>query len=178
MNIFLITCLVLIAAAIGLLVLLRGNRRFQKESALENHLQLVDMAAFLNLVSPEERAYLRENLSRDDFRTSQRQRIRAAIEYVFRIMDNSKILIRIAETAVTSSNPEILAAGRRMLEAATTARALSVLTILRLYLEFLFPQLDLNVAAMISKYNDMQRQFDRFRQMDYLTALRAENPIS
>ncbi|MFZ0802262.1 MAG: hypothetical protein WAN70_08850, partial [Terriglobales bacterium] len=42
----------------------------------------VDLRAFRNLTDPEEEEYLRLNLPPADFRRIQRERLRAAVEYI------------------------------------------------------------------------------------------------
>ena len=53
----------------------------------------VDVGAFRNLMDPEEEQFLRENLTKSDFRRIHRERLRAAIEYAGCAAWNAAILL-------------------------------------------------------------------------------------
>ena len=90
-----ITTLVLIAIAILALAfffgMLRGRAAAVPDvSDLRDQVRPVDLAAFRNLVDPDEESYLREHLPRGEFRAIRRERLRAGIDYVQCVVESGK----------------------------------------------------------------------------------------
>src|SRR2546429_8367388 len=75
----------------------------------------VDIDAFRNLIDPAEEEFLRENLPAGEFRVIQRERLRAAVEYVSCAAHNAAILVRLGESARLNLDPKIAEAGQRIL---------------------------------------------------------------
>src|SRR2546430_12950059 len=75
----------------------------------------VDIDAFRNLIDPAEEEFLRENLPASEFRVIQRERLRAAVEYVSCAAHNAAILVRLGEAARVSPDPKIAEAGQQLL---------------------------------------------------------------
>jgi len=133
-----ITTALLIAFALVVVgVLVRAIRRRRAPvpdlHALEAHTQPVDLAAFRNLVDPAEEDYLRENLPAGPFHALQRERMRAALEYVRRTAYNSAILLRVGEAARRDPNPEVAAAARTLMNDALRLRMNAMLAMVVLY---------------------------------------------
>ena len=166
-------------ASLTLVVLLLAHHRKKtlaaRQTSATPEIFPVDLIAFQNLMSPSERTYLREHLHGSEFRVIQRARTRAAMDYVGRIHKNAKLLVRIGESAIQSSNPQVVAAGETIHDLALRTRAYALLTMLRLYLELLFPQADLNVTTVLHGYRDLQQQFDQFRRFDFPGLIKAES---
>src|SRR5438034_9438404 len=78
----------------------------------------VDIDAFRNLIDPAEEDFLRQSLPAGEFRVIQRERLRAAVEYVSCAAHNAAVLVRLGEAARASSDPKIAQAGRQLLDSA------------------------------------------------------------
>src|SRR5690348_12757190 len=66
---------------------------------LASQLRSVDVDAFRNLINEGEEEYLRQRLLPSEFKSIQRERKLAAIEYIGCAAKNAAILIRLAEAA-------------------------------------------------------------------------------
>src|SRR4249920_2495910 len=75
-------------------------------------LNSVDLEAFRNLIDEEEERFLRANLPPAEFRRVQRQRLRAAIDYIGGASQNAKILIHLGQISRNSPDPHVAEAGR------------------------------------------------------------------
>ena len=88
----------------------------------------VDLEAFRNLVDPAEEDYLRSNLSPRQFREVQRERMRAALEYVRNAAHNAAFLLRMGEAATQNADPRIAQAGSQLIDSALRLRAYALLS--------------------------------------------------
>lgn len=84
----------------------------------------VDIDAFRNLIDPAEEEFLRENLPAGEFRAVQRERLRAAVEYVSCAAHNAAILVRLGESARLNLDPKISEAGQQLLDSGFAPPAL------------------------------------------------------
>ena len=106
-------------------------------------LKPVDLVAFRNLVDPDEEEFLQSNLSPVDFRILQRERLRAAVDYIAVTRRNAAVLLRMGEAAARSENSETVLASRRLMYSAYR---------LRLYAPFVIAMLLLRVALPNSRF--------------------------
>src|SRR5215467_2346300 len=109
--------LLITAIAVALLAILwfavRGRSAAVTDlSDIERLTKPVDLEAFRNLVDPEEEEYLRSNLSAADFRSVQRERLLAAVDYMTGVSRNAAVLLRLGELARRSSDAEVAVAGQ------------------------------------------------------------------
>ena len=121
MTMTIILVLIALLALVCLLWLAKG--RTVSASVLQNpaeHMQAVDVEAFRNLVDPDEEEFLRANLSPSGFRKIQRQRLRAAVEYVSCAAQNAAILLRVADAGRRSPDPATAEAAEKLVDNATT----------------------------------------------------------
>jgi hypothetical protein len=81
------------------------------------YLRAVDIEAFRNLVDPKKEKFLRANLSPAKFRKIQRQRLRAAVEYVSCAAQNAAILLPLADAGRRSPDPATAEAAESWLTA-------------------------------------------------------------
>ncbi len=106
--------LTVVALAILLLLLyVEGGRNSSVNSVedLAGRTRPVDLEAFRNLVDAGEEDFLRASLSRREFRAVQRERTRAAVEYIRKSAHNAACLLRLGEAASRSGDPRIAEAG-------------------------------------------------------------------
>jgi hypothetical protein len=137
-------------------------RMRSRQPALADHthldelLQAVDLEAFRNLIDDDEERFLRENLPPAKFRSLQRQRLRAAIDYIAGISHNAGILLHFGQVARTSPDPQIAEAGRNLVDNASRLRLYALSATAKLYGRMLFPGLRSETAAVTHCYEQMR----------------------
>ena len=115
----------------------------------------VDIDAFRNLIDPAEEDFLRENLPPMEFRAIQRERLRAAVEYVNCAAHNAAILVGLGEAARVSPDPKIAEAGQQLLDSALRLRLYALLSIPRLYLGIVLPGAHLSAGRLVDNYQTL-----------------------
>lgn len=101
----------------------------------------LDLAAFRNLVDPEEEAFLRSRLPADQFRTIKRERTWAALAYVRDLSRIALELSRFAHAAQNGSDPQLAELGRQIAYGAVSLRLLALQVTGRLFVSAAFPAL-------------------------------------
>jgi hypothetical protein len=125
---------------------------------LASQLRPLDVAAFCNLMSPDEEQYLRDHLPARDFRAVHRKRMLAAAEYVRCAARNAAILSRLGEAARLSPDPSVVTAAEKLLESAVRLRLFALKTIPQLYIAILFPALGRNSLQVADSYDSVRSQ--------------------
>jgi hypothetical protein len=152
--------LVLVAfLALGFLIRLTRGRAVTAE-VLENpaeHIRAVDVEAFRNLVDPDEEEFLRANLLPAEFRGIQRERLRAAVEYVSCAAQNAGILLRLADAGRRSPDPATADAAQKLVDNALRLRLFALYAIPRLYLGMILPGPRIPSARVAESYEQMTR---------------------
>ena len=105
----------------------------------ETEILPVDIQAFRTLVDPTEEAYLRRALPGSEFRSIQRERLFAAIEYVRCVAHNAAVLMVVGETARHSQNPTVVEAGNKLVSNALHLRLFAFQALAKLYFGIVFP---------------------------------------
>lgn len=146
----------LIALAVaGFVVLVRALWRHHRPApelqVLEDYTRPVDLDAFRNLIDPAEEEYLREHLPAGKFHAVQRQRLRAALEYVQRTAYNATILMRVGEAARHDPNPEVAAAASELVNSALRLGINARLATLVLYGRILLPDARISVGRRVTE---------------------------
>ena len=121
-------------------------------------LRPVDVAAFRNLIDEGEEQYLRDHLPQAEFRSIQRERKLAAIEYVRSAANNAAILIRLAEAARESPDPAAAQAAEKLFDSALRLRLYSFRTVPRLYAGVVLPGLSPVPTGLADAYDTLSRQ--------------------
>ncbi len=156
MTIALIVFAVALLLAVFLLRAARGHAAMVRElPELEGLTRPVDLAAFRNLVDPAEEEYLRANLPRRQFRMIQRQRMRAALEYVERTKHNGAILLRLGESARRDADSEVAAAGRELASRALRLRIIAQLATGILYARITIPEAHISIGKVTDMYENL-----------------------
>jgi hypothetical protein len=127
----------------------------------------VDIDAFRNLIDPAEEDFLRENLPPSEFRTIQRERLRAALEYVSCAAHNAAILVRLGEAARLSLDPKIAEAGQQLLDTALRLRLYALLATIRLYLGIALPGAHLSAGGLVDNYQHLSSLAGQLVFMQY-----------
>jgi hypothetical protein len=158
MTITIIFVVVALAALLLLLTLAKGQA--SRSALVENpaeHIRAVDVEAFRNLIDPDEEEYLRANLSPAEFRRIQRERLRAAVEYVSCAAHNAAILLRLADAGRRSSNPATAEAAQKLVDNALRLRLYALHAIPRLYLGMILPGSRISPVRVVDRYEQMTR---------------------
>jgi hypothetical protein len=134
----------------------------QTYDELSRQLVPVDIAAFRNLVDPNETRYLREKLAPAAFRAVQRQRQIAVLAYVKAVAHNAALLIAMADPATTNPNPEVAATARAVIEQALQLRIRSLLLIMKLWAGIAFPGLIVAGSSIVDRYQSVSSGFVDF----------------
>jgi hypothetical protein len=150
--------LIFVALAILLLLLyVEGgqNSTVNQLEDLAGRTRPVDLEAFRNLVDPREEDFLRANLLPRQFRSVQRERLRAAREYIWNTAHNAAFLLRLGEAATRSPDPRIAQAGKQLIQSALRLRAYSLLSCAKLYLRMVFPEARLSYGELADSYQHL-----------------------
>jgi len=163
------TTLIIAFVALAFFVLVRAAlaRHVPAASlqALDACIQPVDVPAFRNLVDPAEEDYLRAHLSADKFRAIQRQRMRAALEYVQRTAYNGAILLRVGEAARYDHNPAVAAAARELVNNALRLRLNAKLATVALYGRIAMPGARFSVGRITDAYENLTQGMLRLARL-------------
>jgi hypothetical protein len=156
MTVTLILAAAALLVAFFLLRAARGHAEIIRDlQDLEGRTQPVDLAAFRNLVDPAEEEYLRAHLRGSQFRTIQRQRLRAALEYIDRMKRNAAILLRLGESVRCDGNPEAATAARELVNSALRLRMNALLSTAVLYVRIATPEAHVSVGRVIDMYKSL-----------------------
>lgn len=125
---------------------------------LAAQLRPIDVDAFRNLIDEREEEYLRAHLSMREFRGVHRERMMAAVEYVWCATKNTSILMSLGEAAKQSADPAVVAAADKLLENALRLRLYALQSLPRLYLSMVFPHASAAPHVIAETYETMTRQ--------------------
>ena len=134
--------ILVIAAALGLVFIIRItlSQRLQiAPTSLAEQIQPIDIEAFRNLVDPAEDAYLRRRLPSAQFRSVQRERLRAAAAYIQIAGRNAAVLVRLGQSALTSPDRNTAVAARQLVESALLLRRNCAFALIRIYIALAWP---------------------------------------
>jgi len=118
----------------------------------------IDVDAFRNLIDESEELYLRERLPAFEFRKVHCERMLAAVEYVRAAYANAGILVRIAESARESPDPQMAEAAAKLFDNAVQLRWYAVQAIPRLYVRMLLPGTSSTPGKLFDRYDIVTRQ--------------------
>ena len=125
---------------------------------LTAQLRPIDVNAFRNLIDEREEEYLRAHLPLREFRGVHRERMLAAVEYVWCATRNTSILMSLGEAAKQSADPTVVAAADKLLENALRLRLYAIQSLPRLYLSMVFPHASAAPHFIAETYDTMTRQ--------------------
>ncbi|HWR35672.1 MAG TPA: hypothetical protein VN622_07365 [Clostridia bacterium] len=165
------TAIVLLVTAAALLFLIHaargGGPRATTPEELRKLTTAIDLAAFRNLISPQEDSYLKAQLPAVDFRRVHRARRQAALEYVKIVARNAGILLRMAESGRTSPDPVVAAVAQELVNSALQLRMHALLGMTRLYIGIRFPQFDFHRAGIVDRYESLTERVVYFVSVNH-----------
>jgi len=166
-----VTLLLILFALLALIFfVLRGVaaiRTGTDEATLAAQMRSVDLEAFRNLADPDEEAFLRNRLSAKEFRTVQRLRLQAAIEYLAAVSHNAAMLVQLGQAARRSSNVQIAEAAQTLVDNALILRLYAALAICKLCIRFLKPEASLQAAGILDRYQRVTEGALRLGRLQY-----------
>lgn len=156
--------LVIFAIAILLIGLARRRQAtpINDLRGLEQRMEPLDVEAFRVLVDPRERQYLRKHLPGSAFRQVQRERMRAAVDYVNVAIANAELITRTGEALQEHGSGEEVRQGRELLQAGLSLRIKAVFVRCKLYLCILVPDLSFSSAQLVSAYQAIESKLAAF----------------
>lgn len=128
----------------------------------------VDVAAFRNLVDSAEKQYLMTRLTKYEFRTVQRLRLRAALDYLARAKHNRSILLSLGKSARRDHNPKVSAAARDVVASARRLWINALLATCAIYAEIALPETQISMGQVAERYEDFTDRVVRLKQLQDL----------
>lgn len=152
-----ILALCAICTVVFFLYLVRGEQtQIRNMGELVAKSRPVDLAAFRNLVSREEEDFLRSCLSAPEFKSVQRARMRAALDYARRTSYNAALLLQIARITRNAPLPETAKAAQRLADNALKMRMFSMFAIGLIHARIIAPDLRLRPVAIVDRYEGLR----------------------
>ena len=153
--------------ALTCIVLLIYSRRADVANAgsLAQQLRSIDVNALLNLLDSREEQYLRTQLSARQFRKVHRERMFAAMEYVWHVAQNARILARFAEGGMRDSDHEMATAAERLWQEAIVLRLSALQMLPYLCYSAMFAGGRSLPDALVSRYDTAASQFTSFARL-------------
>jgi hypothetical protein len=122
---------------------------------LAAQIQPIDIEAFRNLVDPAEDEYLRRRLPPAQFRSVQRERLRAAAAYIQTAGRNAGVLVRLGQSAFNSSDTSTAAAARQLVERALLLRRNCAFALIRIYVALAWPNGGATAGLILAGYEQL-----------------------
>ena len=158
--------IVAVAALVWVFLSARGHASAVSQiSELQGRTRRVDVAAFRNLVDPDETHFLRQRLTSAEFRKTQRERLRAAVDYITCVSDNAAVLLRLGEAARLSEDPRVAQAGEQLVNTALRVRIYAVLARTKLYAGILVPSMFLSAGRVSESYENLMGMVGRLGRL-------------
>jgi len=152
-----LTCIVLLIYSRGVDVASAGS--------LAQQLRSIDVNALLNLLDSREEEYLRSRLSSRQFRKVHRERMFAAMEYVWHVAQNARVLARFAEGGMRDANHEVATAAERLWQEAIVLRLSALQMLPYLCYSALFAGGRSLPDTIVSHYDLAASQFTSFARL-------------
>lgn len=150
--------ILVIAAALALAFILSitFSQSLQLSSSSQPaSIQPVDLEAFRNLIDSAQAEYLRRRLAPTEFRTVQRQRLRAMAAYIQIAAKNATVLVRIGQSALSANDSDTTEAARQLVEQALLLRRNATFALLRIYVALPWPNSDSDASRILHRYEQL-----------------------
>jgi len=145
-----------IAAVLALGIILRlavtQTPQAKRSANLAVAIRPIDIEAFRNLIDPAEESYLRRRLPPAQFRVVRRERLRAMAAYVHLAGSNAAVLVRVAETALATGDPQVAEAARQLVNDALLLRRNAAVALARIYLALAWPNSGFAAVRVAERY--------------------------
>jgi hypothetical protein len=152
MTLFLILIGVAILALLAGWRAVRGQMPHAEMEELTRQIRHVDLQAFRNLLDQHNEEYLRQHIRPQDFRTWQKLRNQAALEYLSWTSRNAVLLLEIGEIAARNPDATIASHGRNLANVALSLRINCILAMGKLYLSLIYPLPGFSIDTVFDRY--------------------------
>jgi len=132
-----------------------GSKRSHDEHTLRFF--AVDVAAFSNLLSPDEEEFLRNVLPRSSYHKVRRARLRAVQEYLLWIAANCATLIALLRLRISDPELESGPDTEGLVRQALRLRLISLGFWVLLWVEFVLPSVQIRPSSAVKRYEDVWR---------------------
>jgi hypothetical protein len=155
--------LIVVFAILGLLFflvrLVKGHSaEILTPADLRAQIRPVNLQTFRNLTNLDEEEFLQSRLKPGEFRSIQRDRLIAALEYVRCLANNAAVMIKMGETARQSPDASVAEAGQKLIDSAIRLRIYCFQISVKLYVAYIFPSSRTSSAQLVDGYERMARQ--------------------
>ena len=116
----------------------------------------IDLQAFENLACLDEEEFLKTRLRGGEFRSIQRERLRATMEYVSGIAHNAEVLLQMGSSALRDSDPGIANAAKQVVDDASKLRLNAQIARLKLMTAMLWPGMRIESAGVLEPYRKLK----------------------
>lgn len=123
--------------------------------------QPLDLKAFSTLMDRSDEQLLREKLSRSQFFMLKRRRIRVSWQYVGRIGNNARVILRLGQAAHMNADADMRQSAAQVVDLATQVRAQCLVAMAKLAVEYAFPSMQLTPAMLVMKYQALRDNASR-----------------
>ena len=161
-------CLLLlpcVVATVALLLLYKSHPATMGLDKLSAQLESLDVDAFLNLIDGREEDYLRTQLPPGVFRRIRRERMLAAMQYVWHAAKNAQLLMHLTEAAKANGDAEIADAADELYKEALKLRVCALQMLVRLLVSAALPGRGELSPAFARDYQAISCRFSRFARM-------------
>ncbi|HYL13097.1 MAG TPA: hypothetical protein VEV41_08680 [Terriglobales bacterium] len=162
---FILVAIAIVALAFFLAMVRGGGAAVTDVSDLHGRTRPVDLVAFRNLMDPDEEEYLRAHLPPGEFRVIQRERLRAALDYVRCVAINARLLLRLGEAARRSEDPQVAEAGQELVNSALRVRVYTLFVEGKLYAGILMPGMRISSAHITDSYEHLTGLLSRLGRL-------------
>jgi hypothetical protein len=121
----------------------------------------VDLPALANVIDAEEEVYLRENLSRSDFKMIRRKRLAVSWEYLSRLGANARLMVRAGQAIQHSAHGEQSLEARALVADSMRLRNAVFMAQVSIAARFVFPELHSPIASALEQYSSMRESIER-----------------
>src|SRR5712671_2837396 len=121
----------------------------------------VNLQALLNLTDQREERYLRENLSRSDFKMIQRKRLAVTWEYLSRVGANARLMVKAGQAIQHSTHGEQSLEARSLVADSMRLRTAVLQAQFSVATRFVFPQIHSPITSGLEHYSVMREHIEQ-----------------
>lgn len=145
-----------VAATASMYFAARGHHRpLARIEDIERNTSPLDLKCFGRITDAKDQHFLKASLPPMVYRRIQRERTRIAIQYVRLAARNAAVLVSFAEIQSASDSLDIQTKARALAEESFRLRMICLLAIVMLSISLVFPDHDISISDVISKYEHM-----------------------
>ena len=162
MNVTLLIAPFILLLTIALFAAVRSQRApILSLEDFQRRWNAVHLQALLNLTDQREEQYLRDNLSRSDFKMIQRKRLAATWEYLSRVGANARLMVKAGQAIQHSSQGEQSLEARALVADSMRLRNAVLKAQLSIAARFVFPQIHSPISSGLEQYSAIREHIEQ-----------------